>query len=75
MIERVLHECDGDRRLAVERLGIGRTTLWAKAFSMPFAAAERSLDSDCATRYDLCQCIGATPNSFLNQRVNEVCVE
>jgi propionate catabolism operon transcriptional regulator len=30
VIERVLQECGGDRRLAAERLGIGRTTLWRK---------------------------------------------
>jgi propionate catabolism operon transcriptional regulator len=30
MIERVLEECGGDRTLAAQRLGIGRTTLWRK---------------------------------------------
>lgn len=30
MIERVLAECGGDRTLAAQRLGIGRTTLWRK---------------------------------------------
>ncbi|MEW6705838.1 MAG: propionate catabolism operon regulatory protein PrpR [Pseudomonadota bacterium] len=29
-IERVLHECGGDRQAACRRLGIGRTTLWRK---------------------------------------------
>ena len=30
MIARVLAECGGDRTLAAQRLGIGRTTLWRK---------------------------------------------
>ncbi|HET6787110.1 MAG TPA: helix-turn-helix domain-containing protein, partial [Aquabacterium sp.] len=29
-IQRVLDQCGGDRRLASERLGISRTTLWRK---------------------------------------------
>jgi propionate catabolism operon transcriptional regulator len=35
MIQRVLEECGGDRTLAAQRLGIGRTTLWRKLRAQP----------------------------------------